>query len=122
VRPQDGDRLRSDIERMSDESLYRRFFISKRHFTEEETTYLLDIDFVNHVALMALAEEAANVSIRPEVLECRNVGPHKFRDCLGCGNVSFANVAAERAVFAKDDERCAVQRDPQSCLPLSMRR
>jgi hypothetical protein len=47
VRPQDGDRLRSAIERMSDESLYRRFFISKGHFTEEEATYLLDIDFVN---------------------------------------------------------------------------
>jgi ribosomal protein S18 acetylase RimI-like enzyme len=41
---------------MSDETLYHRFFVVKRHFSEKETAHFLNIDFVNHVALVVLAD------------------------------------------------------------------
>jgi RimJ/RimL family protein N-acetyltransferase len=62
-RPQDGDGLRAAIARMSDESLYRRFFGTRRQFTETEAAYFLDIDFVNQVALVVLADEDGKQAI-----------------------------------------------------------
>jgi len=62
-RPEDGDGLRAAIARMSDESLYRRFFGPKREITEKEAARFLDIDFANHVALVALAEEKGEQAI-----------------------------------------------------------
>jgi RimJ/RimL family protein N-acetyltransferase len=56
-RPQDRTHLEAAIARMSDESLYRRFFGPKHHFTEKEAAYFLNIDFVNHTALVAVADE-----------------------------------------------------------------
>jgi len=37
--------------------MYHRFFIPKRGLSDREADYFLNIDFVNHVALLALAEE-----------------------------------------------------------------
>ena len=48
---------------MSDESRYRRFFGAKRHFSEKEAEHFLDIDFVNHVALVAVADEEGKPAI-----------------------------------------------------------
>ena len=62
-RPQDREDLEAAIVRMSDESLYRRFFLAKHHFSEKEAEYFLDIDFVNHVALVAVAHENSEQSI-----------------------------------------------------------
>jgi GNAT superfamily N-acetyltransferase len=62
-RPQDRERLEAAIARMSDESLYRRFFAAKHHFSEKEVEYFLNIDFVNHVALVAVADESGNPKI-----------------------------------------------------------
>ena len=56
-RQQDRKDLEAALARMSDESLYRRFFGAKRHFSEKEGEHFLDIDFVNHVALVAVAHE-----------------------------------------------------------------
>ena len=56
-RPQDRESLEAAIARMSEESLYRRFFGPKHQFTEKEAAYFLDIDFVNHAALVAVAHE-----------------------------------------------------------------
>jgi len=39
-------------------SLQRRFFVMKRHFSDKERTFFLDVDFKNHVAIVALADEA----------------------------------------------------------------
>ena len=39
---------------MSDESIHRRFFAPKRHFSEREIDYYMNVDFVNHVALVAV--------------------------------------------------------------------
>jgi len=57
LRSQDRDDLIAAVGRTSTESLYRRFFAVRRHFTETEESFYLNIDFVNHVALVALAEE-----------------------------------------------------------------
>jgi hypothetical protein len=55
-RQQDRNDLEAAILRLSDESLYRRFFIAKRRFSEQEAEHFLNIDFVNHVALVAAAQ------------------------------------------------------------------
>jgi RimJ/RimL family protein N-acetyltransferase len=62
-RPADRKDLQAALARMSDESLHRRFFGAKRHFSEKEAEYFLDIDFVNHVALVAVAEENGKQAI-----------------------------------------------------------
>ena len=49
--------LESAVARMSTQTLYRRFFTVKRHFSERERDFFLNVDFVDHVALMAWAEE-----------------------------------------------------------------
>ena len=43
--------------------LHRRFFAVRREFSEKETDYFLDIDFVNHVALVAVANDAGQPTI-----------------------------------------------------------
>jgi RimJ/RimL family protein N-acetyltransferase len=62
-RPQDRNDLEAAAASMSDESLYRRFFVAKRHFSESEAEYFLNIDFVNHVALVAVAHENSRWAI-----------------------------------------------------------
>jgi GNAT superfamily N-acetyltransferase len=57
--PEDRVGLEAAIARMSDETLYHRFFVAKRHFSEKETAYFLNVDFVNHVALVALTTESS---------------------------------------------------------------
>jgi RimJ/RimL family protein N-acetyltransferase len=57
LRPQDRDELIAAVNRTSTESLYRRFFAVRRHFSETEKSFYLNIDFVSHVALVALADE-----------------------------------------------------------------
>lgn len=62
LRSGDRDELLSAVGRMSDQSIYRRFFSPKRRFSDQEVTYYLNVDFVNHVALVAvLKEEGSSV-------------------------------------------------------------
>ena len=46
------------LERINPESLQRRFFVMKRHFSDKERAFFMDVDFKNHVALVARVEEA----------------------------------------------------------------
>jgi hypothetical protein len=62
-RPQDREGMHAAIARISSGSLYRRFFAVRREFSEKETDYFLDIDFVNHVALVVVANEAGQPTI-----------------------------------------------------------
>ena len=55
--PQDRDDLMAAVDRTSGDSLYRRFFAVRRHFTETEESFYLNVDFVSHVALIASADE-----------------------------------------------------------------
>ncbi len=56
-RPEDLDGWRAALARTSAETLYLRFFAVKREISEKEAQYFLDIDFVKHVALVAIADE-----------------------------------------------------------------
>lgn len=58
LQPDDKDDMLAAIGRTSLQSLQRRFFVVKRGFSEKEITFFMNIDFINHVALVALAEEA----------------------------------------------------------------
>jgi GNAT superfamily N-acetyltransferase len=57
LRPQDHDEVIRAISRTSPQSLFRRFFSAKRHFSDQEIAFFLNIDFVKHVALVALIDE-----------------------------------------------------------------
>jgi RimJ/RimL family protein N-acetyltransferase len=57
LRPEDRAGLLAAIGRTSDQSLYRRFFAFKRGFTDKEVDFYVNVDFVSHVALVALLEE-----------------------------------------------------------------
>jgi GNAT superfamily N-acetyltransferase len=57
LRPDDRADLLAAVGRTSAESRFRRFFAIKQGFTEKEITSFLNIDFINHVALVAVVEE-----------------------------------------------------------------
>ena len=57
LRPDDQVDLVAAVGRTSAQSLYRRFFGVKRSFTEQEVAFFMNVDFVNHVALVALLDE-----------------------------------------------------------------
>jgi GNAT superfamily N-acetyltransferase len=57
LRPADEDAMLAAIDRTGAQSLYRRFFGSKRHFSDSEKAFFLNVDFINHVALVAVAQE-----------------------------------------------------------------
>ena len=63
VKPTDAAELLGAVGRMSDESIYRRFFAPKRRFSQQETAYYLDVDFVKHVALVAILTEHGRPTI-----------------------------------------------------------
>jgi len=63
LRPTDETDLLAAVGRSSAQSLYRRFMGAKRDFSEKERDFFLNIDFVNHVALVATVKEAERVFI-----------------------------------------------------------
>jgi RimJ/RimL family protein N-acetyltransferase len=63
LREEDRDDLLAAVARTSTQSLYRRFFGVKRHFTEKEIAFFLSIDFENHVALVAVVEQDGRQTI-----------------------------------------------------------
>jgi len=58
LRREDEADMLAAIERTSAQSLQRRFFVMKRYFSEKERAFFMDIDFKDHVAIVALAEES----------------------------------------------------------------
>ena len=63
LKPSDRDQLQSAVGRMSDETIHSRFFAPKRHFSEREIDFYLNVDFVNHVALVAVLDVAGRALI-----------------------------------------------------------
>jgi ribosomal protein S18 acetylase RimI-like enzyme len=63
LRPDDQANLLAAVDRTSAQSLYRRFFGAKRSFTEREIAFFVNADFVNHVALVAVAEEGGRPAV-----------------------------------------------------------
>jgi RimJ/RimL family protein N-acetyltransferase len=62
-RPHDEAGMLAAVDRTASESLRRRFFVSKRGFSEQEKSFFMNIDFVNHVALVAEINEAGKRAI-----------------------------------------------------------
>jgi RimJ/RimL family protein N-acetyltransferase len=63
LRHEDRIGLEEAVSRASAESLRRRFFSVRRHFSEQEIEFFSDIDFVSHVALVVVAEEGGEAVI-----------------------------------------------------------
>jgi GNAT superfamily N-acetyltransferase len=57
LKPTDEKDMLAAVDRTSAQSLYRRFFGAKRHLSESEKAFFLKVDFVSHVALVAVAED-----------------------------------------------------------------
>lgn len=63
LRPTDEGDMLAALERTSAQSLRRRFFASKRYFSEKERAYFMQIDFEAQVALVVLAEDGGREAI-----------------------------------------------------------
>lgn len=57
IRPGDEPALSAAYDRLSSESKYRRFLAPKPHLSSADTRYLVQIDGLDHVALVATAAE-----------------------------------------------------------------
>ena len=55
LRPDDLADLIAAVGRTSAQSLYRRFFGAKKSFSKKEVAFYLNIDFIDHVALVVVA-------------------------------------------------------------------
>lgn len=63
LQPDDEASMLAAVERTSLESLQRRFFTAKRSFSENECAYFIDVDFRNHVALVARIDQDGESAI-----------------------------------------------------------
>jgi len=63
LHPDDREGMLAAIERTSAQSLRRRFFVAKRAFSDKEIAFFTDVDFGNHVALIAEFEENGRSTI-----------------------------------------------------------
>jgi RimJ/RimL family protein N-acetyltransferase len=57
IRQDDGLRLKAAYAALSPRSKYQRFLAPKPYLTETDTNYLVNVDGVNHVALVATTSE-----------------------------------------------------------------
>jgi len=58
LRPEDEAEMLAAIGKTSTQSLQRRFFVMKRYFSDKERAFFMNVDFRNHVAIVAVAAEA----------------------------------------------------------------
>ena len=63
LKPEDRTDFLAAVARTSSESLRRRFFAVRRSFTDQEAAFFLNVDFVNHVALVAASQEDGRPTI-----------------------------------------------------------
>jgi ribosomal protein S18 acetylase RimI-like enzyme len=141
VRPDDKDDMLAAIGRTSTESLRRRFFVVKRGFSEKEIDFFVRIDFRDHVALIALADEDGRptivgggryVVVEPGSAEVafividgyqgQGIGSHLMRHLAGIArDAGLTELIAEvlpentamRKVFSKFGFKPAPRREPQ---------
>jgi RimJ/RimL family protein N-acetyltransferase len=140
-KPSDEDDMSTAVGRISALSLYRRFFAVKREFSERERQFFLNVDFNDHVALMAWIEEAGQralvaggryVVVQPGVAEVASVVIDQYQG-QGIGGAIMRHLAAiarakglrmlvaevlpENAAMLKLFERCGLTmtttRDPE---------
>jgi GNAT superfamily N-acetyltransferase len=141
LRPDDEADMLAAIGRTSTQSLQRRFFVVKRGFSPKEIDFFMKIDFKNHVALVALADEDGRPTIvgggryvvvepgRAEVAfvvidgyQGQGLGAHLMRHLAGIArDAGLTELIAEvlpentamRKVFSKFGFQPARGQDPQ---------
>jgi RimJ/RimL family protein N-acetyltransferase len=63
LRPGDEAQMLAAVARTSPRSLYRRFFGVKKGFSESEKAFFMNVDLVDHVALVATIEQGGRTEI-----------------------------------------------------------
>ena len=63
LKPDDKADMLDAVSHIGAQSMRRRFFGAKRSFSEAEQAFYLNVDFVNHVALIAVADEGGRSTI-----------------------------------------------------------
>ena len=63
LKPSDEADMLAAVDRIGTQSLYRRFMGAKRGFSDKERAFFLNVDFVNHVALVAAVNEQERTTI-----------------------------------------------------------
>jgi RimJ/RimL family protein N-acetyltransferase len=63
IRPDDKALLAAGMEHLSEHSAYQRFLVPKRGLTVAELRYLTEVDFRDHVALVAVRPEEPDVLV-----------------------------------------------------------
>jgi RimJ/RimL family protein N-acetyltransferase len=106
LRRNDRDEMLAAIGRTSMQSLQRRFFAPKKGFSEQEMVFFLNIDFENHVALVAQIDEDGRaaiagggryITVRPEQAEMAFVVVDAYQG-QGIGTMLMRHLA----VLARD--------------------
>jgi RimJ/RimL family protein N-acetyltransferase len=102
LRPEDRTDIVAAVDHLSVKSLYRRFFGLKRHFSEREIDFFLNVDFANHVVLVAVMRDAGRAAIggggryivvRPGVAEVAFTVVDKFQG-QGIGRILMRHIAS----------------------------
>jgi RimJ/RimL family protein N-acetyltransferase len=63
LRPTDQANLLAAVDRIGAQSMYRRFMGAKRHFSEKERAFFVNVNFIDHVALVAVIQEDGQQTI-----------------------------------------------------------
>jgi RimJ/RimL family protein N-acetyltransferase len=63
LRPTDQANLLAAVDRIGAQSMYRRFMGAKRHFSEKERAFFVNVNFIDHVALVAVIQEDGRQTI-----------------------------------------------------------
>ena len=77
IRPDDRERLLRHFKELSEDSRYHRFFGVKRSLSEEELTRLTQLDFVNHVGLVATLRHDAEERFIGDARYVRGADPSR---------------------------------------------
>jgi RimJ/RimL family protein N-acetyltransferase len=133
LRPEDREGMLAAVGGTSERSLYRRFFGPKRHFTDTEIDFFLNVDFTDHVALVAVADEGGEgviagggryIGTQPGQAEVafavvdrfqgQGVGAALMRHLIGIARSSgltqlTAEVLPDNAPMLKLFERCGLE-------------
>jgi GNAT superfamily N-acetyltransferase len=102
LRPSDEASMLAALDRSSGQSVRRRFFQIRRHFSKKESDYYLNVDFITHVALVATTKEgerdviiggARYIVVEPGVAESAFTVIDQYQG-QGVGKVLFTHLVS----------------------------